>query len=193
MTNVEALKEVYVALGGNAEDFTATTNDEAIALIATVAGGGSGGAESWTPDFEITFTKGTYDETKDLIRISGASKTLDEIKELLGTDVSEYRSKRVRVTIDYDSHESVHNCTIVSYALGAQGKLKSVALMDDILGTPVVADIPSYSLLSAGDIPMVLFPSGDTNGPVIIQYGADASDYIKYVTVTVGSTTVEIE
>ena len=37
MTNVEALKEVYVALGGNAEDFTATTNDEAIALIATVA------------------------------------------------------------------------------------------------------------------------------------------------------------
>lgn len=37
MTNVEALKEVFIALGGNAEDFTATTNDEAIALIATVA------------------------------------------------------------------------------------------------------------------------------------------------------------
>lgn len=36
MTNVEALKEVYVALGGNAEDFTATTNDEAIHLISTV-------------------------------------------------------------------------------------------------------------------------------------------------------------
>ena len=36
MTNVEALKEVYVALGGNAEDFNATTNDEAIHLISTV-------------------------------------------------------------------------------------------------------------------------------------------------------------
>ena len=36
MTNVEALKEVYVALGGNVEDFTATTNDEAIHLISTV-------------------------------------------------------------------------------------------------------------------------------------------------------------
>lgn len=36
MTNVEALKEVYVALGGNAEDFTAETNDEAIHLISTV-------------------------------------------------------------------------------------------------------------------------------------------------------------
>jgi len=45
MTNVEALKEVYTALGGSAEDFTATTNDEAIALIASVAGGGSGGGK----------------------------------------------------------------------------------------------------------------------------------------------------
>lgn len=36
MTNVEALKEVYVTLGGSAEDFTATTNDEAIHLISTV-------------------------------------------------------------------------------------------------------------------------------------------------------------
>lgn len=36
MTNVEALKEVYVALGGNAEDFTAETNDEAIHLISTI-------------------------------------------------------------------------------------------------------------------------------------------------------------
>jgi len=36
MTNVEALKEVYTALGGSAEDFTATTNDEAIHLISTV-------------------------------------------------------------------------------------------------------------------------------------------------------------
>lgn len=37
MTNVEALKELYVALGGNEADFTATTNPEAIHLIATVA------------------------------------------------------------------------------------------------------------------------------------------------------------
>lgn len=36
MLNVEALKEVYVALGGDDDDFTATTNDEAIAMIATV-------------------------------------------------------------------------------------------------------------------------------------------------------------
>ena len=36
MTNVEALKELYVALGGDADDFTATTNPEAIAQIATV-------------------------------------------------------------------------------------------------------------------------------------------------------------
>ncbi|MBR3231340.1 MAG: hypothetical protein IKF75_01550 [Lachnospiraceae bacterium] len=36
MTNVEALKEVFIALGGSAEDFTATTNDEAIHLISTV-------------------------------------------------------------------------------------------------------------------------------------------------------------
>lgn len=40
MTNVEALKEVYVALGGNASDFTATTNDEAIHLISTVVASG---------------------------------------------------------------------------------------------------------------------------------------------------------
>ena len=36
MTNVEALKEVYVALGGKSADFTATTNAEAIHLISTV-------------------------------------------------------------------------------------------------------------------------------------------------------------
>ena len=36
MTNVEALKEVYVALGGNANSFTAQTNAEAIHLISTV-------------------------------------------------------------------------------------------------------------------------------------------------------------
>lgn len=38
MTNVEALKTLYVALGGSADDFTATTNADAIALIATVVG-----------------------------------------------------------------------------------------------------------------------------------------------------------
>ena len=36
MTNVEALKELYVALGGNEDDFTATTNPEAIHLILTL-------------------------------------------------------------------------------------------------------------------------------------------------------------
>ena len=36
MTNIEALKEVYVALGGTATNFTAQTNDEAIHLISTV-------------------------------------------------------------------------------------------------------------------------------------------------------------
>lgn len=36
MTNVQALKEVYVALGGVATNFNAKTNDEAIHLIATV-------------------------------------------------------------------------------------------------------------------------------------------------------------
>ena len=42
MLNLAALKEVYVALGGDADNFTATTNAEGIALIATVAGAGSG-------------------------------------------------------------------------------------------------------------------------------------------------------
>lgn len=35
MTNVEALKEVYVALGGSEESFSATTNSEAISAIAS--------------------------------------------------------------------------------------------------------------------------------------------------------------
>lgn len=41
MLNLEALKEVYVALGGDEENFTATTNAEGIALIATVVSAGS--------------------------------------------------------------------------------------------------------------------------------------------------------
>lgn len=36
MLNIDALKNVYVALGGDADDFTATTNDEAINLVAAV-------------------------------------------------------------------------------------------------------------------------------------------------------------
>ena len=36
MLNIDALKEVYKALGGDEDDFTATTNDEAISLVATV-------------------------------------------------------------------------------------------------------------------------------------------------------------
>ena len=36
MLNIDALKNVYVALGGDGDDFTATTNDEAINLVATV-------------------------------------------------------------------------------------------------------------------------------------------------------------
>lgn len=36
MTNVDALKNLYVALGGDADDFTATTNAEAIEAIASV-------------------------------------------------------------------------------------------------------------------------------------------------------------
>lgn len=36
MKNLEALKLVYVALGGSAGSFTAKTNAEAIAAIATV-------------------------------------------------------------------------------------------------------------------------------------------------------------
>lgn len=38
MTTVEALKDLYVALGGTASNFTATTNAEAIELVAGVAG-----------------------------------------------------------------------------------------------------------------------------------------------------------
>lgn len=38
MTNVEALKALYTALGGTASEFTATTTAEAIAQVATVAG-----------------------------------------------------------------------------------------------------------------------------------------------------------
>ena len=37
MTNLEALKALYIALGGRAQDFTATENADAIAQIATVA------------------------------------------------------------------------------------------------------------------------------------------------------------
>lgn len=45
MTNVEALKEVYVALGGSADDFAAvTTNDQAIHLISTVVASAIAGA-----------------------------------------------------------------------------------------------------------------------------------------------------
>ena len=45
MTNVEALKEVYVALGGSADDFaTVTTNDQAIHLISTVIASAIAGA-----------------------------------------------------------------------------------------------------------------------------------------------------
>ena len=36
MTNVEALKGLYVAMGGDADDFTAQTNPEAIDLLKTV-------------------------------------------------------------------------------------------------------------------------------------------------------------
>jgi hypothetical protein len=36
MKNLEALKLVYTALGGSADSFTAKTNAEAIAAIATV-------------------------------------------------------------------------------------------------------------------------------------------------------------
>lgn len=36
MTTVEALKDLYVALGGDADDFNATTNPEAVELIASV-------------------------------------------------------------------------------------------------------------------------------------------------------------
>lgn len=42
MLNLAALKEVYVAFGGDADNFTATTNAEGIALIAAVASAGSG-------------------------------------------------------------------------------------------------------------------------------------------------------
>lgn len=36
MLNIDALKKVYKALGGDEDDFIATTNDEAICLVATV-------------------------------------------------------------------------------------------------------------------------------------------------------------
>lgn len=36
MTTVEALKDLYVALGGDADDFNATTNPEAVELVASV-------------------------------------------------------------------------------------------------------------------------------------------------------------
>ena len=36
MTTVEALKDLYVALGGDVDDFNATTNPEAVELVASV-------------------------------------------------------------------------------------------------------------------------------------------------------------
>lgn len=37
MTNVEALKTLFVAMGGDEDDFNVTTNPEAISLLAGVA------------------------------------------------------------------------------------------------------------------------------------------------------------
>ena len=36
MTNIEALKGLYVAMGGDADNFTAQTNPEALELLKTV-------------------------------------------------------------------------------------------------------------------------------------------------------------
>lgn len=59
MTNVDALKNLYVALGGDADDFTATTNAEAIDAIASVV-----------PDaFASVLPAVTADDNGDILKV----------------------------------------------------------------------------------------------------------------------------
>ena len=60
MTNVEALKALFIALGGDEDDFDATTNPEAISALAGVVAGGT------LPEVSA------YDDGKVLTVVDGA-------------------------------------------------------------------------------------------------------------------------
>ena len=60
MTNVEALKAVYIAIGGSAADVAdAKTTAAVIEAISTIASGGGGGGETGT--FKLTWDYGDPD------------------------------------------------------------------------------------------------------------------------------------
>ena len=73
MLNLAALKEVYVALGGDPKDFTATTNAEGIHLISTVAssGGGSGSSSSGSGSSSAGAAAGTTTPARSLTVSNG--------------------------------------------------------------------------------------------------------------------------
>jgi hypothetical protein len=85
MTNPKALKEVYVALGGEEADVAGvSTNEEMIRKIAEVAtGGGAGGSMRATLSMTVDPNTGT-------ISFGTCSKNGNELKEALTSGVYPY-------------------------------------------------------------------------------------------------------
>jgi len=89
MTNLEALKNVYLANGGKEEDFTATTNAEALSLITGVEAQTNaegldalkdviGGGAKWLAEYkgtgeDLNFTKVEMQAVIDAVRESETS------------------------------------------------------------------------------------------------------------------------
>lgn len=159
--------------------------------VASIAGGGESG-EDWTPDLEIGFTIGSYDETKDLNYLTDPTKSISDFRALIEEDPYELLGKRIKVTINDEDSELEHKCVIVGFATNAQMEITSVGMIDDPFANPLVATIPAYAQLSAGDIPMTINCSGDNNGPAIIHFLDASTAYIKHVSIGIGTVTVEI-
>ena len=120
------------------------------------------------------------------------TKSISDFQALVEDDPYELLGKRVKVTLDDEGSELEHRCIIVGFTTNAQMEITSVGMIDDPFTNPLVATIPAYAQLSAGDIPMTINCPDDNNGPAIIHFLDADTAYIKHVSIGMGAVTVEI-
>ena len=138
--NVEALKNLFIALGGTEQDFNATLICDAINAIAEVAGGGSGGGGLAV--FKVVSEGGTYSLAD--------GKTFNDIAEVI------YAGEPVFISVDqypgYDWPKDVY--PLIHYSM--DGTTLTDALFAtvyfDTIGQTVMANMTGFKISSDNSV-----------------------------------------
>ena len=169
-TNVEALKALYMKLGGNAADFTTNNIPDAIALVTTVAssGGGGGGAEYYyvTISVDTSGEDPVYSADKTIAEINAAKQAGKIIIALYEQDGMEVEVPCVVCTaelVEFSSVVTIERQTLLTIG-GFHDENDKWMIMENVIPIPDNGDDGMFLCVDDGEYKLL-----DAPAPMIVN------------------------